>query len=380
MKKVLIVATVCNFVASFLQNDINLLLDMGYEIHIASNMKQSLKSFNQIDDVNLSRVFHHQIDFDRSPFSASLLKAYGQIKKLINSTHFDIIHCHTPVAAILARLAAKKERKKAVKVVYTAHGFHFFRGAPLANWIIYYPAEWLCSFFTDTLITINTEDFSRAEKRLHAKKTEYIQGIGLNTEKYSSITVDIKEERKSLDIPDDAILLLSVGELNKNKNHQAVMKALAKLSNLNIHYALAGIGPLEQYLKKLSRDLGIEDRVHILGFIPDIAKLYHTADIFCFPSLREGLPVSLMEAMASGLPCVCSKIRGISDLIDDKKGGLLVNKIDDEGFLKAIEELIDNDNNDEMINYNREKIKQFDELVVMEKMRQIYKSLSNLDY
>ena len=240
---------------------------------------------------------------------------------------------------MLTRLAAREARKKGTKVIYTAHGFHFFKGAPLINWILFYPVEKFCARFTDVLITINQEDYKRAQK-FKAGKVEYIPGVGIDTKKFSEVVVDKSAKRKELGVPVDAFLVLSVGELNKNKNHDTVIKAIAKLNNPNVYYVICGQGTLENYLKDLINELGLEKQVKLLGYRRDIAEISKTSDIFVFPSFREGLSVALMEAMALGLPVVCSKIRGNVDLIEDGKGGYLVEPDDVEGFINAIRRII----------------------------------------
>lgn len=269
----------------------------------------------------------YQISFSRSPFDINNIKAIKQIKKLINEKKYDIVHCHTPVAGAITRLACKNLRKDGLRVFYTAHGFHFYKGAPLLNWIIYYPIEKYCSRFTDVLITINHEDFELAKKKMKAKRVEYVPGVGIDVDKFANTVVDKKAKRKELGIPENAFVLLSVGELNKNKNHQVVIKALAKLNNPNIHYMIAGQGPLRDYLLDLASNLGISKQVHLLGYRNDIAELYKTADVYVLPSIREGLNVSVMEAMSSGLFCIGSKIRGNTDMIEDEKCGYLINDI-----------------------------------------------------
>lgn len=317
-KRVLYVATVVKtHIMTFHIPFLKMLKEMGYETAVAAR-----NDYENPEDCQIPYCdTFYDIPFERSPFSKQNLTAYKALKKVIDSNHFDIIHCHTPVGSVLGRLCAIPARKKGTKVFYTAHGFHFYKGAPLKNWLLYYPVEWLCAHFTDVLITINQEDFHRAQRTMHAKRVEYIPGVGIDIQKFCSISVDKKEKRRSLGIPNDAILLLSVGELIRRKNHELVIRAIPQLHN--VHYAIAGQGELSSYLKQLIYDLHVEDRVHLLGFRSDVSELYKTADIFVFPSIHEGLPVAVMEAMASGLPCAVSNIRGNSDLISNDTQGLL---------------------------------------------------------
>lgn len=277
-----------------------------------------------------------QISTSRSPFSFGNIKAISEIRKIAKDC--DIVHCHTPLASMATRLACRKLRKKGLKVMYTAHGFHFYKGAPIKNWLLYYPIEWFCSYFTDVLITITKEDYSLAKKRLKAKQTEYVPGVGIDYEKFNSVKVKKNKLREELNLPKDATVLLSVGELNKNKNHQIVIKALSKIDNDNIHYIIVGKGNEKDNLENLAKELGIDNQVHLLGYRNDVEKLYKISDIYVLPSIREGLNVSIMEAMASGLPVICSFNRGNNDFVSYGVLGCDLKK-EESDFKEKIEEL-----------------------------------------
>lgn len=282
------------------------------------------------------------------------MKAYFALKKLIEENDFDIIHCHTPVGGALTRLAAKDMRAKGhTKIIYTAHGFHFYKGAPLLNWLVYYPIEKYLSRYTDVLITINKEDYAIAQNKMHAKRTEYVPGVGIDIEKIKSVKVDRNKKRAELGIPKDSIMLLSVGELSKRKNHEIVIRTLPQIKDKNVIYAICGKGALESYLKKLADKLGVSDRVFLLGFRTDVTEICKAADIFIFPSLQEGLPVALMEAMACALPVVCSKIRGNTDLITRGRNGYLFDPDNVASFLTCLKEAMQQHNvapNDTILN------------------------------
>jgi len=329
MKKVLFVASVTRHFKAFHLPYLEMFKNNGYKVEIASNGEDEVPFCNK----------HHQVDFQRSPLKKDNIKAYYELKKISSEENYDIIHCHTPVAAMLTRMAARKMRKKGTRVIYTAHGFHFFKGAPLKNWLIYLPFEWLCSFLTDILITINTEDFEFAKKHLHAKQTEYVHGVGIDTEKFKNIEVDREKKREELGIPKDSFAVLSVGELNDNKNHETILRAIAKIDRKDIVYVICGQGNKKEYLENLAKVLGLEERLILAGFRKDVVEIYKCCDLFAFPSKREGLPVSVMEAMASGLPCVVSDIRGCRDLIKSGKNGFLCNPMDIEAFAKKLNEL-----------------------------------------
>lgn len=379
MKKALIIATISSMIDLFEMPNISLLKSLGYRVYVECNFKEgNVTSPERVqefqEELKGNGTTYHHVGFSRSPLSKDNFSAYCQLKKLLKDTKFDIIHCHTPVAAILTRLAARKYRKSGTKVIYTAHGFHFFKGAPKLNWLIYYPLERLCSRFTDVLITINKEDYEIAKTRMHAKQVRYIPGVGIDTKRFADTKVDVAAKRKELGVSEDAVMLLSVGELIKRKNHEIVIKALSKMNtDLPLHYCIVGQGPLDSYLQELVKDLKLQEKVHFTGYRHDIPEICKTADVFVFPSLQEGLPVALMEAMAAGLPCVASDIRGNVDLIDDKKGGCLVSPKDEYEFANAIQKIY----NDRKLckkfgDYNRAESEKFDIQNVAKVMKRIY--------
>lgn len=369
--KILYVTTIgstMNFFNSFIRK----LLDEGHTVDLAAN-----EDISEVPDCyNEWGCTIYQTDTSRSPLSKGNIKAVKQLTAIVENGEYDIVHCHTPIAAVCTRLACRKARKRGTKVIYTAHGFHFFKGAPLLNWLVYFPSEWLCSFFTDVLITINKEDYEFAQRKMKAKRVEYVPGVGVDTDRFAKEYSKNKEKRKQIGVPYDAVMLLSVGELSKRKNQEVIIKALQTINNKNIHYVLAGLGKKEEELKQLANELNVMDRVHFLGYRSDISELCSIADIYCFPSLQEGLPVALMEAMAAGLPVVCSKIRGNTDLIQEGQGGFLCNPDDINAFAENISALVnDCDLRIDMGNANKTNIIKFSGENVEQIMRKIYLSL-----
>ena len=365
--KILYVTTV-SMTMGFFPEHIKMLMGEGHSVEIATNCELPLPEIYKTLGCK-----SYDILFSRSPFSKSNLTAYKQLKALVEKEHYDIVHCHTPNAAMITRLACRNVRKQGTKVFYTAHGFHFFKGAPLKNWLMYYPVEKFCSRLTDVLITINHEDFELAKKKMHAKKVCYVPGVGIDLSKIQNVQCDRNEVRKSMGVPEDCFLLLSIGELNVNKNHQVVVKALAKLNNTNVHYAIAGLGDQKENLLNLAKNLGVESQFHLLGFRTDVLKLCKAADVFVFPSFREGLSVSLMEAMACGLPIVCSKIRGNVDLVEDGVGGFHFVPNDADGLTQILKNIItDSAKIAQMGDANKEKIKMFSLENVLGMMKEIY--------
>lgn len=373
MKKALIVTSVASMVDQFLMPNVKLLQEMDYDVQVACNfIKGNTCSEERIvllkDKLSEWGVHYVQIGFDRNVmnFSENAL-AYKQVKQLLDGDTYDIIHCHSPIGGLITRLAARKARKKGARVFYTAHGFHFYQGAPKKNWLLYYPVEKVCSYFTDVLITINQEDYALAQKKMKAKKVEYVPGIGIGLKRFGSVVVDKVNKRKELGVPNDAVMLFSIGELNENKNHETVIRAIAGIEN--VYYIIAGKGELQEHLQGVIDELGISDRVKLLGFRNDVGELCEVADIYVMPSFREGLSVALMEAMASGLPCVVSRIRGNTDLIDNN-GGALFDPHNVDDCRAAIERIMSSEYK-MMGFYNLEKIQEFSLEAVNEKLSQI---------
>lgn len=343
--------------------------DNGYETHVCAR-----NDYENKEECNIPYCDkYYDLQFERLPFNSNNIAAYKQLKKIIDSNEYDIIHCHTPVGGVLTRVAAKDARKKGTKVIYTAHGFHFFKGAPIINWMLFYPVEKFCARYTDILITINQEDYKIAQ-RFKANKVVYVPGVGVDTRKFCGLNVDENKKREELGILENEIVLLSIGELSKRKNHEVVIKALAKLNNTNIVYLICGQGDLDKYLRNKAKELNVN--VKFLGFRKDISEISLVADVFVFPSLQEGLPVALMEAMSAGLPIICSNIRGNRDLIEAGKGGYLVKPDDIDGFSKNIKKVLSEDSLCGKFGiYNLKEAEKYDKKNVEKLMEQIYSEI-----
>ena len=378
MKKALMLSSVASMIDQFNMENINILKNLGYEVHVLANFSfgnttsdERTKEFKkELEDMGI-KVYNVPIPRKITAIK-EMISSYKEIKEICKENKYDILHCHSPIGGVLARLAFKEFRKKGAKLIYTAHGFHFFKGAPIKNWLIFYPIEKLCARYTDCLITINKEDYKIAQK-FKTKKVTYIPGIGIDTEKIKNIKRD-REILNKFGIKDE-VVLVSVGELSDRKNHKVILEALEKIEDDYI-YIICGQGEKKEELVNLSKKLKIQNKVKFLGYRQDIKEILKASDIFCFPSKQEGLPVALMEAMASGLPVVCSNIRGNSDLIEEKKGGYLLEYNNSYEFLIKIHELINNDSlRKEMGEFNLEKIKDFDRKKVNNLMEEIYSEL-----
>lgn len=383
MKKALIITNAASMVHLFNRVNIELLQEAGYEVHIACNFvygnttsREMIEQYKK--EWEAEGIISHQIDFLRSPFTLKSWKIYKETKKLIRDTKYDIIHCHTPIVSAFTRLAARKLKK--IAVIYTAHGFHFFRGAPLFNWLVYYPIEKLLAPLTDLLITINSEDYELAKKKLRVKNVMHKPGVGIDTKAIAKVSSHTYDIRSHLGIPIDSIVMVSVGEINHNKNHKIAIEALSRVKQKNIHYVIAGIGKLKDELVEYAKSLGVGERVHFLGFRTDIFEVLKASDIFVMPSHREGLSVAMMEAMACGLPVVASNIRGNCDLVDEK-GGYLFNIHHLDELVEYIEKLADNPKlRKTMGQYNEEKVKEYDKEIVLEKLKYVLSECEKKHY
>lgn len=361
MSKVLYITNIAGkkMTGSFSGSAITAAKQLGIEFFFAANREKTSKE-QMLEDEKRFQVHLCHVEMDRSPFSLSNITAYRQLKKIIQDNRIDYIHCNTPVGGLLGRLAGQKCKVK--KVIYQAHGFHFYQGAPKKNWLLYYPIEKWLAHKTDAMITINKEDYELACKKLRLRnhgKVYYIPGVGIDLSQYSQRDDTIRfAKRKELGLRDEDVVLISAGELNKNKNNKVIIEALKNAKNAeNVHYMLCGVGEEEEALRKMSGEM--QDRVHFLGYRTDMKELLQAADIFVMPSFREGLSRSIMEAMAAGLPCIVSEIRGNVDMIDEH-GGCLCRPKDTAAFAKAIERLASSEElRDSMGAYNREKVKQF---------------------
>ena len=384
MKKALIVAHVSGFVPQFEMNNVRILQEMGYEVHYASNF-HNVSYGTDNHRLDNTGIVCHQVDFSRSPFDFTTnQRAYRQLKAIMEEHFFDLVHCHTPVGASYARMVARKHRRKGTRVIYTAHGFHFYKGAPLRFKLTSYPMEWLLAHVTDTVVTINEEDFNNAKKLPVSKKNRKetvhkINSVGIDVE---SLCPDAEEycsglKRKEFAIPEDAFFLISAGELNWNKNHTVVVEALGRLQELNIFYVICGEGIEKYALMDQANNLGIGDRLILPGFRGDFHEILKEADAMAFPSLREGLGVVAVEALASGVPVIASDNRGTREYMQDGINGYVVWKNDVEGTMTALEKLYhlwkdDKDAYEKMCQNCLQTAKRFDCELVSQKMREVY--------
>lgn len=379
-KKVLLVSHVSGFVPQFEMNDVRLLQDMGYEVHYASNFNTPSYGTDN-ERLKGTGIIQHQVDFVRIPWNIPAnLRAYRQLKHLMEEHSFSLVHCHNPMSAALTRIAAKASGTG--PVLYTAHGFHFYQGAPFHMWLIYGGMEWMLSFLTDQQICINKEDYLFAKHFFHSGRIDYIPGVGINTERIHAVSVDREKKRRELGIPEEAIVLVSAGEMIPRKNQETILKALSELNRdkgladadcPEYFCVICGHGELQENLLTLAKELKVEQQVIFPGYRKDLWEIYKVSDIFVFPSLQEGLPAALLEAMAAGLPVVCSDIRGNNELIRNGFGGYRVAPGDVSAYVRRIRELSsDPEKMEKMGNSNRIKAEDYREENTRRVMKGIY--------
>ena len=321
MKKVLFVATITKHINTFHIPYLKWFKEQGYEVHVASKGNEPIEYCDK----------HFDVPFERFPLKTQNIKAYRQLKNIINENKYEIIHGHTPVGGVLTRLAARKARKKYnTKVIYTAHGFHFYKGAPLLNWIIYYPIEKYLAKYTDCIITINREDYELAKKKFRkAKDVKYVYGVGIQTRRFDIDISEIDKEnlRQELKLKSNDIILTYVAELNDNKNQIFLIQSLKELIKENNKYKLLLVGEganKEKYIEEMKKEkLGANLR--ILGKRTDVAKILSITDIYVASSIREGLGMNIIEAMYMNVPVIATNNRGHREIIKDGENGFLVN-------------------------------------------------------
>lgn len=369
MEKILFTATVDSHILNFHIPFLKWFKERGYEVHVASNGNSDIPFVD----------IKHNIPFERSPFKLVNFKAYKQLKKIIDDNNYKLIHCHTPMGSVLTRLATKNARKKGTKVIYTAHGFHFFKGAPLINWLLYYPVEKWLSKHTDCLITINDEDYECAvRKKFRSGSIKKVNGVGIDLNKFKPQTVEKKKKlRKEYGYNDTDFILICVAELNHNKHQDLLINVINVLKNRihNIKLLLVGNGNLMEQYKKQVKKLDLEKYINFLGYRKDVPNLMAISDVAVSASRREGLPVNIMEAMATGLPLVVTDCRGNRDLVRNGENGYVVGAAYLEGFVQKIFKLYSSKKlREKFARKSLERIKQYSLENVMIEMDRIYRS------
>ena len=337
--KILYIATVLSHICQFHLPHMQQLQEQGWTVHVAAHDNLSEKNGLQLK--HCDRLI--ETPFARSPKSPDNFRAYRQLKKLLSEEHYDVIFCNTPVGGVVARLAAKKARKLGTRVIYMAHGFHFYAGASKAAWLVYYPIEWYMAKYCDLLITINQADFALAQEKFSRRtKIAHIHGIGVDEARYHPATAEEQLAlRQAEGLLAEDFVILCTGELNENKNQKTLISAAALLKDKipSLRVLLAGNGPKEQELRAQIRAEGLEGIVELLGYRTDLERVVPAVDLVVSCSKREGMPLNIIEAMLCAKPVVASHNRGHDELISSEQTGCLIASTDTAGFAAAIEML-----------------------------------------
>lgn len=349
--KILFVATVRSHIGQFHMPFIRELKARGVEVHAA--FKDNSADKPGLDLSAIDKTF--EVPFERRPLRPNNIKAYRELKKIIDGNGYDAVHCHTPMGAVITRLAAKSARKKGTKVIYTAHGFHFFKGASIKNWMFFYPVEKYLSKYTDCLITINSEDCELAhEKKFRAGKIYKVHGVGVELDRFKAVDADEKARlRAEYGYDGDTFIMIYPADLSVRKNQPMLFDALQKIAEKNKNVKLLLPGQpirLEEY-KRMISERGIADNVEFLGYRRDINNLVGLSDLSVASSFQEGLPINLIEAMAMGNAIVATDVRGNNDAVEDGVNGYLVPVGDSDLMAEKILEFMD----------DREKLRTFGE-------------------
>lgn len=381
-KHILILTTTNDFLCKFEQENVKILQEMGYTVHYATNFQEPSYISDQQKIEQMGVVTHH-IDIARSPFLFQYnQKALRQLLALIENQSIQVIHCHTPVGGLLGRIAGKLCRDKKPIVIYTAHGFHFYKGAPIFNHLVYYPVEKWLARETDILIVINEEDY-RAARKFHLKKGGHlykIPGVGLNRNRFHPFTErERAARRKALGINPNEYFLVSVGELNENKNHRIVLQALATMAqrcngHFHLRYGICGDGFFRGRIEQWIQTMGLTEIVTLFGHCADITGIVGCADAMVFPSKREGLGMAGLEALSMGVPVIAADNRGTREYMEHGKNGFIYRYDDVEGFIEGIQAIQEQspEQRERMKGYCLDSVKPFDQVYARAVMRRIY--------
>jgi len=319
MKRILFVANVGKeHILKFHLPSIRKFKDNGWEVDVMC-----------AGDDPIPECDHHiKAKWKRSPFNMDLLKGIKQLKNHLKINHYDIIYCHTPVGGLVSRLAGRKYRKKGTKIVYFAHGFHFYKGAPLINWIVFYPLEKILSRWTDRIITINEEDYKKACNLIGTRNCIKLNGIGINLSLFSAVGKSEARNKicNEFTLNESCKILIYLAELSLNKNQGMLLKAMPYVlkSFPETYLVLAGIDHVNGKYQKYAEQLGISKHVLFMGWRKDKEVLYKASDVCVASSIREGFGINLVEALASNVPVVATSNRGHSTIIQNGINGFLV--------------------------------------------------------
>ncbi|MGQ9513182.1 MAG: glycosyltransferase family 4 protein [Thermodesulfitimonas sp.] len=366
--RVLFVATVARHLLAFHQPYFRLWQEWGYAVDVACNPAGEAASFASLG------VRLYPVPFGRRPFSRQNLRAGFALWRLCRQESYALVHVHTPVAAFIARLTLRLLRFR--PVLYTAHGFHFFRGAPLRNWLLYFPLEWLAARWTDGLILLNREDYERAKRLPMRGEVFLVPGVGVDAAAFTLPPGETAKRRRELGLQPETPVAAVVAELSRVKNHEQVFRAwrLVVRELPETVLLVAGEGERRCALERLVAQLGIAAHVKFLGFYREIPALLSVSDVVVLTSKREGLPRVILEAMAAGKPVVATDVRGNRDLVVNGETGYLVRVGDVAGTAAAVLHLLRNrEDAARMGAAGRRRLEPYDLEKVVAQVAQIYR-------
>lgn len=366
MKRILVTSTDLMMV-QFLLPHVLYLKSINYDVEVAcSNVGGRLAEVRK----KLVDTVVWEVPLQRSPFKISNFTGYQELNKIILENSYDVIWTNEPVMGFVTRMAARKARKNGTKVMYMSHGYHFFVGGE-KKYTIFFPIEKLASRLCDMIVTINYEDYNLTKNKFYVQSVKHINGIGVNIQAYQENKCAVKM-RRDLQIKEDSFVILSVGELKAHKNHERIIEALPQINRDNVIYLICGKGELLEYLKKKAENLGVADGVKFLGYRRDIPQILCCADVFAFPSKREGLGLAALEAMAAGLPVVGAKVRGIVDYVKDGETGFLCDVDDSTQYANALQKLYDDRTMGQAIGQsNRDYVKKYDLNIIKQEIAKL---------
>lgn len=373
MKKALLFAPMSSVHERFNIANINALKDLGAEIHLLANFSSDEHSKEYKKKCIGEKIVVHEMPFSRHSLKSNL-HFIKQIKKLLILENFDIVHAHTETGGILLRLAMSANIN--TKYIYTAHGMSFYKGSSLKSQIIYKPIERFICKKMDINLAINQEEFYYL-KKWKPCAAYFVHGAGFDMEAITNVQINVEKKKSELGIPLDRKLILSVGELNDNKNHIVILKAISEMKEEDRPYLLiCGEGEKRNELISFANSFSYEDKLFLPGYRYDMPEIFHIADLFVFPSYHEGLSFALMQAMAAKLPVICSRIRGNIDLIDEKLGGFYCDSKQSKSLAKQIKSILDDERVTESFRYyNQKKVVLFSQSHVKDELLKLYASL-----
>ena len=373
MKRALLLAPMGSVHRRFNQANIAALQSLGLQVELCANFENGngpeIHNQSFVEECGIRGVKTHSIPFARHSLTGSL-KCLSQLKELLSREQYDLVHTHTETGGLLLKLAHSEKGKS--KFIFTPHGMSFWKGSSLKSQLVYRPLErWICSAM-DMNLGMNMEEMENLEQ-WNKRTAHYVHGVGLNVARMQNPSRSREQMREEFGLTESDKFIVSIGELDDNKNHITVIKALATLGRKDFKYVVCGVGPNKDMLLAEAECTGLKENVILAGYRSDIPDVLNAADIFVFPSFHEGMPVSALEAMACSLPVVCSAIRGNVDVVKDGDNGYLFKPSDVDTLSRQIALLMDNEAlRQQMGAKNKEIVREFSLGAVTEELKAIY--------